>query len=173
MKSFAASERRGLTRYCSLQAHYSLMARELEHELVSLCLDQGVGVIVWSPLSGGFLTGKYSADAVGPAGARISERGFLGPLNPEVARRVLAVAEEIAHGKGASIPQVALAWLLTRSAVTSLILGARNAGQLHDTLGATELELSSDELRRLDEASERPLPYPYWHQAQFNARMRD
>lgn len=173
MKALAASERRGYERYVSLQAYYSLVARELERELLPACLDQGVGVLVWSPLAAGFLTGKQRRGETAPAGSRRAALGDTGTIDAEQGFRVLDVLREIAGERGVSIAQVAINWLLQRPGVSSVIVGARNEEQLKDNLGAAEWQLTADETARLDQVSARPLPYPYWHQQKFNSsRMR-
>jgi len=167
MKTLAASERLGVARYESLQAYYSLVARELENELVPLCRDQGVGVLVWSPLAFGFLGGKYRRGETAPADARLSQWGAPGTID-EGSWAVLDEVRRVADARGVSTAQVALNWLLGRSGVTSVIVGARDARQLGDNLRATTWSLTPEERARLDAVSARPLPYPYWHQERFN-----
>lgn len=173
MKAMSVSERRRLERYVSLQAYYSLVARELEHELLPACLDQGVGVLVWSPLAAGFLTGKQRRGEAAPAGSRRAALGDTGTLDTEHGFRIVDVLGEIAGDRGVSIAQVAINWLIQRPGVSSVIIGARTEEQLKDNLGAADWRLTQDEAARLDRVSARPLPYPYWHQQKFNAsRMR-
>ncbi|MGD9572429.1 MAG: aldo/keto reductase [Thermoleophilia bacterium] len=170
MRALAVSEREGLARFCVLQAYYSLVARELEHELVPLCLDQGVGILVWSPLAAGFLTGKVRRGADGPAGARTSVEGPPGGLADEDA--AFAVVDElvaIASERGVGPAQVVLNWLLAKPGVTSLIVGARTHEQLADNLAAADWELTAEEVGRLDAVSAPRLPYPQWHQLRYNA----
>lgn len=174
MKALAISEREHLERFSVLQAHYSLVARELEHELVPACLDQGVGILVWSPLSGGFLTGKVRRGQAGPEGSRTALMGPPGGLADEeaafdVVEALVGIGEE--HGVG--VAQVALNWLLARPGVSSLIVGARTEEQLVDNLAASGWELTADEVARLDAASAGRLPYPYWHQLRYNAERLD
>ncbi|MGD9695205.1 MAG: aldo/keto reductase [Thermoleophilia bacterium] len=170
MRALAISGREHLERYRVLQAHYSLIARELEHEHIPLCLDQGVGVLVWSPLSGGFLTGKVRRDAPAPQGSRGAVMGPPGGLaSPDVAFDTVDALVEIAEGRGASPAQVALNWLLAKPGVTSLIVGARDERQLADNLAAAGWSLSPEEVARLDAVSALRLPYPYWHQLRYNA----
>ena len=170
MKSLAISERHGLERYAALQAHYSLVARELEHELVPLCLDQGLGILVWSPLSGGFLTGKVRRGRPAPEGSRGSVMGPPGGLaDPERAHATVDVLVEIAAARGVPPSQVALNWLLAKPGVTSLIVGARTEGQLRDNLAAVDWSLEPEEVARLDAVSAGRLPYPQWHQLRYNA----
>ena len=169
MKALGASERERLTRYEPLQAYYSLLGRELEHELVPLCLDQEVGILVWSPLAFGLLSGKYRRGQPEPEGTRRTAWGEPGTIDEEQAYDVIEVLHELADARGSTPARVALAWLLARRGVASAIVGARNREQLEDNLAAVELELDAREIERLDGASARPLPYPYWHQARFNA----
>ena len=169
MKALAISERDRLERFVVQQVHYSLVSRELEHELVPLALDQGVGVLVWSPLSGGFLSGKFRRGQSAPEETRRAALGTPGSFDEEQGFRILDVVHEIAEARAVSVAQVGLNWLRARPGVTSIIVGARTDEQLRDNLAAASWELSEDEVRRLDEVSERPLPYPYWHQRQFAA----
>lgn len=169
MKSLATSDQRGWERYVSLQAYYSLVARELEHELIPLSVDQGLGILVWSPLAAGFLSGKERRGQGVPEGTRRATLGDTGTIDREQGYDVIDALNSIARDRGATIPQVAINWLLRRSAVSSVIVGARNQHQLEDNLAAASWELSDEEVRRLDEVSDRPLPYPYWHQRKFNS----
>jgi aryl-alcohol dehydrogenase-like predicted oxidoreductase len=166
MKALGVSERLGLQRFVSQQIHYTLQAREAEHELVSAGLDQGVGILVWSPLAGGLLSGKYRRGAQGPEGARQLTDWNEPPVHdPDRLYDVVDALVEIADGRGVSAAQVALAWLLGRPGVCSVIVGARTDEQLADNLAAAGLSLSDEERGRLDEVSAPPLPYPHWHQA--------
>ncbi len=169
MKSLATSERRGFERFVALQAYYNLVARELEHELVPLCLDQGLGILVWSPLAAGFLSGKFRRGEPAPQGTRRAAQGDPGIIDQEQGFDIVDVLRDIAKQREVSVAQVALNWLLRKPGVTSVIVGARRRDQLTDNLATAAWELSADELRRLDQVSERPLPYPYWHQRKFDA----
>jgi aryl-alcohol dehydrogenase-like predicted oxidoreductase len=169
MKALCISERDGLERFVSQQVNYSLVARELEHELVPLSLDQGVGILVWSPLAGGFLSGKFRRGQADPEDTRRAALGSPGGIDEDQGFSIIEVMDEIAGARGASVAQVALNWLIAKPGVTSVIIGARTDEQLRDNLAAASWELSPEELGRLDEVSERPLPYPYWHQRQFAA----
>jgi aryl-alcohol dehydrogenase-like predicted oxidoreductase len=165
-KALGISDRRGYQRYVSQQIHYTLQAREAEYELIPVSLDQGVGILVWSPLAGGLLSGKYRRDQQGPEGARHFGGWDEPPIyDSERLYDVVDVLVEIAEGHGVSAAQVALAWLLGRPGVSSVVIGARTDEQLADNLAAAELELGEDERARLDEVSAPPLIYPYWHQA--------
>jgi aryl-alcohol dehydrogenase-like predicted oxidoreductase len=166
MKALWIADRRRLQRFVSQQIHYTLQAREAEYELVPAGLDQGVGILVWSPLAGGLLSGKYRRGAQGPEGARQLTQWNEPPVpDPEKLYDVVDVLVEIAEGRGVSAAQVALAWLLGRPGVCSVIVGARTDEQLADNLGAASLELPAEERARLDEVSAPPLLFPHWHQA--------
>jgi aryl-alcohol dehydrogenase-like predicted oxidoreductase len=167
MKGLAVADHHDLTRYASLQAYYNLVARELEHELLPLARDQGVGVLVWSPLAQGFLTGKQRRGQAVPETSRRAALGDPGTIDKDQGFDVVDALDDIAKQRGVTIPQVALNWLLRRPGVTSVIIGARDPDQLSDNLAAATWELSADEVDRLDQVSDRPLPYPYWHQRKF------
>ncbi|HEX2375499.1 MAG TPA: aldo/keto reductase [Actinomycetota bacterium] len=170
MKALGVAGRRGLDRFCSQQIHYTLQAREAEYELVPIAVDQGLGILVWSPLAGGLLTGKYRRGRPGPEGSRLLSGWDEPPVrDQDKLYDIVEVLVKVASERGASPAQVALAWLLDRPAVTSVIIGARTTGQLVDNLGAADLVLSGDELARLEEVSRPPLLYPYWHQAKTAA----
>jgi aryl-alcohol dehydrogenase-like predicted oxidoreductase len=168
MKALSVSERRGFERYVSLQAYYSLVARELEHELIPVGLDQGVGILVWSPLAAGFLTGKQRRGEAPPAGTRRSVNGDTGTMDLEQGFDIVDALDAIARERGVSIAQVAINWLLRRPGVASVIIGARTPEQLSDNLDAASWELTDEEVTTLDRVSARPLPYPYWHQLKMN-----
>ncbi len=165
MKALGISERLGLQRYISQQIHYTLQAREAEYELVPLAIDQGCPILVWSPLAGGLLSGKYRRDRDASEGRHVEGWDEPPVYDTDKLYDTVDVLVEIADGRGASAAQVALAWLLGRPGVASVIVGARNDEQLADNLRAAELELSEEERRRLDEVSALPLIYPFWHQA--------
>ena len=161
MKAIGISDARGWTRYAAVQAHYSLAERGLEREIVPLLKDQGLGLMVWSPLSGGLLSGKFSRDESGPEGSRRSQFDFP-PVDIERAYNVIDVMREIAADHEVSVAQVALGWLLHQDVVTSVIVGARRIDQLEDNLKAPALDLNPDELSRLALASALPQEYPGW-----------
>jgi aryl-alcohol dehydrogenase-like predicted oxidoreductase len=171
MKALGISEREHLERYVSQQVYYSLVARELEYELVPLALDQGIGSLIWSPLSGGFLTGKYRRGEAGPQDTRRPRRGDPGTIDEERGFAIVDILEEIAQDRDASIPQVALNWLLHKPGVSSVLIGARREEQLVDNLKAATWKLTPEELQRLDEVSAVPPIYPYWHQRRNNVRV--
>ncbi|WP_369392991.1 aldo/keto reductase [Streptomyces sp. CG1] len=170
MKALSVSERRGFSRFAVLQANYSLVAREAEHELLPLCEDQNLGFLVWSPLAGGYLSGKYPAQGEATTPGRRAAVGDPGTIDPDVAAAVLAAAEEIAKAHSATPAQVALNYLLAKPGVTSVLVGARSLHQAEDNFGALTWSLTREEVAALDAASARPLPYPYWHQRQHNGR---
>ncbi|MEV4517952.1 aldo/keto reductase [Dactylosporangium sp. NPDC049525] len=168
MKALATADRLGLTRFVSQQIYYSLQAREAEYELVPTAVDQGVGVLVWSPLAGGLLSGKYRRGEPPPEGSR----RFAGWDEPPVRNEdqlfdIVDALVGIARDRAVAPAQVALAWLLGRPAVTSLVIGARTEEQLAQNLAAADLRLADDERARLDAVSAAPLLYPYWHQAKL------
>jgi aryl-alcohol dehydrogenase-like predicted oxidoreductase len=165
-KALGISDRLGLQRFASQQIYYSLQAREAEYELVPVSLDQGLGILVWSPLAGGLLTGKYRRDHPDPeVGRQLTDWDEPPVRDQEQLYDIVEVLVEIAEGRGVPPAQVALAYTLGKPGVTSVIVGARLEEQLVANLGAAELTLTDEERARLDEASALPLLYPYWHQA--------
>jgi aryl-alcohol dehydrogenase-like predicted oxidoreductase len=168
MKMIGAAERLGTIRPVTQQIHYTLEAREAEYELLPLSVDQGIGVSVWSPLAAGLLTGKHRRGRPAPEGSRQAQGWTEPPIrDPERLWSIVDVLVELAEGRGVPPAQVALAWLLGRPSVASLIVGARTPEQLQETLPATGLKLSPEERGRLDDVSRPPLIYPHWHQNQF------
>ncbi|CAN7534612.1 aldo/keto reductase [Mesorhizobium amorphae] len=169
MKGLGISDRSHQPRFVTQQIHYTLEAREAEYELLPISVDQGLGVLVWSPLAGGLLSGKYHRDS--PTARQVG--GWSEPPIRDEDRlwRIVDVLNEIGKARGVSAAQVALAWLLGRPAVASLVIGARNETQLKDNIAAAGLTLSFDERQRLDAVSRPPVLYPYWHQ-QFTAKER-
>ena len=152
----------GLERFVALQAQYSLVVRELEREHVPLCEKFGLGILPWSPLASGFLSGKYKKDAPPPAGSRLDKwKDSLGRFDTARNWKVLAAVEGVAKELGTSTSAVALRWLVQKPAVSSVIMGVRNLAQLDDNLKAGELRLSAEAMKRLDEASAFELGYPY------------
>lgn len=165
MKSLSVSERYGWSKYIAHQAYYSLLRREFEWELMPVGIDQGVGTIVWSPLSGGQLSGKIKRGQDAPEGSRFSQLGSHGPETPpEHLYNIVDALYEVAEEVGKSVPQVALNWLLQRPTVSNIIIGARNEDQLKQNLGAVGWNLSLEQVKKLDEASDVAPIYPYWHQ---------
>jgi aryl-alcohol dehydrogenase-like predicted oxidoreductase len=167
MKSLGISEHRGLSRFESLQAYYSIAGRDLERELVPLMKDQQMGLMVWSPLAGGFLSGKFRRDSQGPEGARRAAFDFP-PVDKERAYNIIDAMDTIAQAHGVSVARVALAWLLHQPHVTTLIIGAKTSEQLEDNLAAPALKLTPEQLATLNTASTLPLEYPGWMIAQQN-----
>lgn len=168
MKALATSDARNLTRYVSQQTYYSLVGRDLEYELVPLSLDQNVGIIVWSPLAAGFLTGKYRrGDAIEGKGRWSWEGDPPMQMPPDQAWDVVETVVEIAESRGVSPVQVSLNWLLRKPGVTTVLFGARTIEQLKDNLAAATWQLSDEEMDRLNAVSELKPPYPYWHQRKY------
>ncbi len=157
-RALGISDRCGWARFVSVQAYYSLAARDLEVEVLPMARLEGLGVLVWSPLSGGYLSGKYRAGS--PAEGRRSARAFP-PVHPR-GEEALAALEDVSRERGVGMAAVALAWLRARHGVTSVIVGARTLDQFEANLPAAELELTPDELARLGEATAPELPYPQW-----------
>ncbi len=168
MKALGVSERYRVQRFVSQQIHYTLQAREVERELVPVSIDQGLGILVWSPLAGGLLSGKFRRGHGLPETSRHLAEWNEPPVHDQdKLYDIVEVAVLIGAAHGVSAAQVSLAWLLRKPGVTSVVIGARTEEQLADNLAAAELSLSDDEMARLDEASATPLPYPYWHQRNF------
>lgn len=163
--SLLASVRGGWQHLVAQQIHYTLHSREAEHELLPMAVDQGLGVLVWSPLAGGLLSGKYAIEGGPDIGRHVG--GFPEPPVPDASRleRIVATLREVAGELEQSVAEVALAWLIGRTGITSVIVGSRNVQQLNENLEAASLRLSDVHRARLDEVSATPLPYPYWHQA--------
>jgi aryl-alcohol dehydrogenase-like predicted oxidoreductase len=173
MKSLAAADRHGWTRYVAHQAYYSLVGRDYEWELMPLAKDQGVGTVVWSPLGWGRLTGKLRRGAPLPESSRLQSKAVSdgGPqVDEEYLYNVVDALDAVAAETGRTVPQVALNWLLQRPTVASIIIGARNEEQLRQNLDAVGWSLSPEQVARLDAASAVAKPYPYWHQAPFAYR---
>jgi len=160
-KALGISERLGLARFESLQAYYTIAGRDLERELIPMLKSEGLGLMIWSPLAGGLLSGKYGRDQSAEAGSRRTTFDFP-PVDKGRAFDCVDVMREIAGQRDASVAQVALAWLLHQPQVTSVIIGAKKAEQLVDNIGATKVALGADELKRLDEVSRLPSEYPGW-----------
>ena len=171
MKALGIADRAHWQRFVSQQIHYTLQAREAEYELIPLGLDQGVSVLVWSPLGGGWLSGKYTRNSQPESGRQVT--GFREPPITDWNRLwdIVDVINEVAAAHGVSGAQVSLAWLLQRPLVASVIVGGRNFEQFADNLQAADLKLSAEEVARLDKVSQPPLIYPYWHQS-FTATDR-
>ena len=160
-KALGIAERLGLSRFESLQAYYTIAGRDLERELIPMLQSEGLGLMVWSPLAGGLLSGKYGRDQKAEEGSRRTAFDFP-PVNKERAFDCVDVMREIASKRSVSVAQIALSWLLHQPQVTSVIIGARKAEQLADNIGATMVTLADVELKRLDEVSRLPAEYPGW-----------
>src|SRR6202140_2255804 len=155
-------ERLGLEKYVTAQMYYSLVGRGLEHEFQSFAEYHNIGILVWSPLAGGFLSGKYSRDNPPPIGSRFADAGQFVPFDREMGYRVVDALKVVAARHGSSPARVAISWVLGRPAVSSVIIAARKADQLEDNLRAVDLRLSDDDVRQLDTVSDPGIPYPKW-----------
>jgi aryl-alcohol dehydrogenase-like predicted oxidoreductase len=155
-------ERLGLEKYVTAQMYYSLVGRGLEYEFQSFAEYYNIGILVWSPLAGGFLSGKYTRENPAPAGTRYAEAGAFVPFDREMGYRVVDALKKVAGRHGVSAAQVALAWVLGRAAVSSVIIAARKIEQLEDNIRAVELRLTEDDVKLLDAASDPGVPYPKW-----------
>jgi len=161
VKALGISARDGLSRFESIQSYYTVAGRELEREIIPAVKDHGLGILVWSPLAGGLLTGKYRRDKESPADARRTSFDFP-PVDKERVYTLVDIMDDIASAHGASVAQIALAWLLHQDAVTSVIIGAKRMDQLEDNLKSATVRLSDEELARLDQASALAPEYPGW-----------
>jgi aryl-alcohol dehydrogenase-like predicted oxidoreductase len=166
MKALAVSERLGLMRYVCQQVNYNLIARDVEHEIIPLGLDQKVGLMAWSPLHAGLLTGKFTRDAR-PSVSRLNDLEAPGTIDFDRVYRIVDKLSEIARARNATPAQVALNWVMNKPGVDTVIIGARDEAQLRDNLAAAEWRLSAEEIAALDEVSALPEPYPQWHQHKF------
>ena len=163
MKSLGIAERYGRVRYVAHQVYYSLIGRDYEWELMPLARDQGVGALIWSPLGWGRLTGKIRRGQPLPANSRLHKTADFGPpVEDELLFRVIDALDELAAELGRTVPQIAINWLLQRPTVSSVIIGARDEAQLRQNLGAAGWNLTPDQVARLDAASSRTAPYPYF-----------
>lgn len=161
MKALGYATYNRLSKFVSLQAYYTIAGRDLEREIVPLLLDQKVGLMVWSPLAGGFLSGKYKRNGEGAADSRRTNFDFP-PVNKERGFDIIEALEPMAAAKNASVAQLALAWLLHQPVVSSVIIGVNKPEQLTDNLAATEIRFTDDELKQLDEVSRLTPEYPGW-----------
>ena len=171
MKALGVSERAGLARFDSLQAYYTIAGRDIEREIVPLLAEERLALMVWSPLAGGLLSGKFGPGATGPEGARRASFDFP-PVDRDRAWACVAAMREVAAAHGASVARVALAWLLAKPHVTSVIIGAKTQQQLSDNIAATALALSADERATLDKVSALPAEYPGWMLERQGANRR-
>jgi aryl-alcohol dehydrogenase-like predicted oxidoreductase len=173
MKSLGVSERNGFAKFVSVQAYYTIAGRDLEREVVPLLQDQKLGLMVWSPLAGGLLSGKYrAADDKGPNGARRATFDFP-PVDKERAFRCVEAMRPLAEQRGVSVAQIALAWILSKPFVSSVIIGAKSMDQLRDNIASTGVHLTDEEIKSLDTVSQLPPEYPAWMlalQGQYRAK---
>lgn len=168
MKALGTSRAHNLERFKCTQSFYSLAGREIERDTIPLLNDQGLGLLAWSPLAGGFLSGKFTRDGEGSGRRKTFD---FPPIDKDKGYDIVAVLAAIAKEKSASVPQVALAWVLANKTVTSVIIGARKLTQLEDNLGAVDVELSAGEVARLNEVSQISLTYPAWMEAMGSDRL--
>lgn len=167
-KAVGLQERNGWVRFVAAQMYYSLVGRDLEHEVLPFVQDAGIGTMIWSPLAGGFLSGKYTRENLKSDENRLAGFDFL-PMDKEQGFALVNAMRPIAAAHQASVAQVALAWLLAKPGVSTVVLGASNLAQLEDDLGGIDVRLAADELRRLDELSPHAAYYPNW----FTGRLTD
>lgn len=168
-KALTYAREHRLARFQSAQVYYSIAGRDIEREIAPMCQAENVAILPWSPLAGGLLSGKFDPDKKGPDDARRAKFDFP-PVNMERLPKVLTALRGVAEQTGASVARVALAWMLTKPFVTSIIIGAKKREQLTDNLAATELALSADQVKALDDASALPIEYPGWMVQVQNAR---
>jgi aryl-alcohol dehydrogenase-like predicted oxidoreductase len=166
MKALAVSERDGLTKYVCQQVLYSLISRDVEHEIVPLAVDQSIGLMAWSPLHAGLLTGKFRR-GVRPPVSRLNELDTPGTVDFDRVYRIVDVLDEIAQARGVTPAQVALNWVMCKPGVDTVIVGARDEKQLEDNLSTAGWRLTAEDVAKLDDVSALPEPYPMWHQHKF------
>jgi aryl-alcohol dehydrogenase-like predicted oxidoreductase len=165
MKANAYADKHGLSKFVSAQMYYSIAGRDLEREVAPFCLSEGIGILPWSPLAGGLLSGKFDLEGddkpKGPEGTRRASFDFP-PVDRERARTVVRAMREVSKATDLSVARIALAWVLSRPAVTSVIIGAKNRQQLDDNIAASDVKLTAEQLAKLDAASALPSEYPGW-----------
>lgn len=166
MKALATADARHLAKFVVYQGNYSLVSRDVENEILPACASERLGFVVWSPLAGGYLTGKYNVDS--RTEGRRHALGDPGHVDPKTAAKVFSVMDTISAERGVSLAQVALNYVRQAKGVTSVLIGARSLAQFDDNLAALDWSLSDEECSLLHDASARPLPYPYWHHRQHN-----
>jgi aryl-alcohol dehydrogenase-like predicted oxidoreductase len=171
-KALGVAERKGQTPFASMQMYYTLASRDLEREVVPLAVSEGLAILPWSPLAGGLLSGKYKRDQAGPNDSRRTSFDFP-PVNKDRAYDCVEAMEAIAATHGVSVAQIALAWLLHRPWVTSVIIGAKTNEQLHDNLAATAVKLTPSDMATLDQVSALPAEYPGWMLERQGSDRRD
>jgi len=174
MKALAISEKMNLEKFITTQLYYSIGARDIEHEIVPLCTDQQLGILCWSPLSGGFFTGKFRKNTSFPDDARRSNRQSSSlkfwPVDEEKGFEIVEHLERIGNNYNKTVAQTALNWLLHRPGISSVIVGARNIRQLMDNAGASDWDLIPEDVQYLDTISKPVIPYPVWHQMYSDER---
>jgi len=174
MKALAIAEKLNLEKFVTTQLYYSIGARDIEHELVPLCIDQQLGILCWSPLSGGFFTGKFRRNSAIPADARrsIPKSSSIKywPVDEDKGFEIVEHLERISSNYDKSVAQTAINWLLQRPAITSVIIGARNIQQLTENIASTGWHLEPDDVQYLDNISKPVIPYPLWHQMYSDER---
>jgi aryl-alcohol dehydrogenase-like predicted oxidoreductase len=163
MKMQAIAEKHNWEKFISNQANYSLLCRDIEYEQVDVCIDQGIGIIIWGPLHGGFLSGKYRDEKKWPKNSRIKKSNDLRPFEKEKGREIFNVAEKIASKRSVTIAQLSLNYLLRKKGITSVIIGATNKKQLLENIGTSGWKLSDEEMNILDEVSRPQKLYPQWY----------
>jgi len=163
MKLMAMAEKNNWHKIISLQAYYSLVGRDLEYEQMPLCIDQGIGILVWSPLHGGILSGKYRKGKKWPEGTRVKKPGHHLPYDVKKGEEILKAVRKISQERSISMSQVALNYTLRKPGIASVVIGARNEEQLLDNIGTSAWKLNRDEMKLLDEVSAPPRIYPYWY----------
>ena len=172
MKALGIADKSGLARFESLQAYYTIAGRDLEREHIPLLQSENLGLMVWSPLAGGLLSGKYDRNSEGEKGSRRTTFDFP-PVERERAFDCIDVMRRLADKRDVSVARIALSWLLHQDAVTSVIIGAKRVEQLDDNIGATEIRLTDDELAELDKVSALPPEYPGWMFKQQGGHRRE
>jgi aryl-alcohol dehydrogenase-like predicted oxidoreductase len=161
MKAIAFAEEQGMPSFVSAQMYYSAASRDIEREIVPLAMDMNIAILPWSPLAGGLLSGKFDLEKPGPEGARRTKFDFP-PVDKERTKIVLKALRAVSEAMGISVARVALAWLLTRPFVSSVIIGAKTREQLMDNLAASDVNMASEHIIQIDEASMLPAEYPGW-----------
>lgn len=174
MKALWTADRHDLTPFVSTQVYYSALTRDIEHEIVPAAIDQGIGILVWSPIAGGLLSGKYRRGVEPPAGSRHLTEWSEPPVDDEDRLYdIIDALVEIGDAHGVSAARVALAYTMSRPGVTSLVIGARTDEQLADNLAAADLRLTDGDVERLETVSATPLPYPFWHHLNAADRLSE
>lgn len=160
--ALAEQKRMGLNTFITAQMYYSLVGRGLEDEFISMAEYNNLGILVWSPLAGGFLSGKYERGKAAPAGTRFGENGNFVPFEKELGYRVVDALKAVAERHGVSVPRIALAWLLAQPAISSVIVAGRKKEHLADNIAASEVTLTQQDIKELDDASATEVRYPKW-----------